>query len=189
MANILRKQNQMIGGFAASVGSGNPIGTIISFMGITAPDGYLACDGSIYNIADYQDLADFFTEQFGAVDYFGGNGTTTFAVPDLRGEFLRGTGTNSHTNQGSGSTVGVHQDATDNVNLGIVESGSYIIGPGNKSQHANTTLYAQNTDSFKETGKTLNVYAQLNDGVASFFDGFYYTARPTNTSILYCIKH
>lgn len=28
---------------------GNPIGTIISYMGLTAPKDYLNCDGSIYN--------------------------------------------------------------------------------------------------------------------------------------------
>ena len=39
-----------------------------------------------------------------------GDGVTTFKVPNLLGEFLRGTGTNSYTNQGSGANVGVHQD-------------------------------------------------------------------------------
>ena len=72
------------GGFA-------PIGTIIAFMGTTAPQDYLACDGTVYNIADYPRLAQFFTDQFGSANKFGGNGTTTFAVPDLKGEFLRGT--------------------------------------------------------------------------------------------------
>lgn len=61
-----------------------PIGHIISFMGTKAPDHYLICDGSEYNITDYQKLADFINDQFGSYNYFGGNGTTTFAVPDLR---------------------------------------------------------------------------------------------------------
>lgn len=69
-----------------------PVGTVISVMGKTAPANYLACDGSIVNIADYPILADYFMAQFGSKNYFGGDGTTTFAVPDLRGEFLRGSG-------------------------------------------------------------------------------------------------
>lgn len=62
-----------------------PIGTIISYMGVTAPQDYLACDGSVYNISAYTDLADFIESQFGSKNYFGGNGTTTFGVPTLTG--------------------------------------------------------------------------------------------------------
>lgn len=62
-----------------------PIGTVISYMGVTAPQDYLACDGSTYNISAYSDLADFFESQFGSKNYFGGDGVTTFGVPTLTG--------------------------------------------------------------------------------------------------------
>lgn len=62
---------------------GNPIGTIISYIGTAAPKDYLVCDGAEYNIADYSELARFFRSQFGASNYFGGDGTTTFAVPNI----------------------------------------------------------------------------------------------------------
>lgn len=62
-----------------------PIGTVISYMGVTAPQDYLACDGSTYNISAYPDLADFFESQFGSKNYFGGDGVTTFGVPTLTG--------------------------------------------------------------------------------------------------------
>ena len=95
------------------VGGGyESIGTIIVSMGRTDIQDYLACDGATYNIADYSQLANFIEAQFGSKNYFGGDGVTTFGVPDLRGEFLRGTGTNSHENQGSGGDVGEHQDGT-----------------------------------------------------------------------------
>ena len=60
-----------------------PIGTIISFMGNIAPEGYFICDGSEYNISDYPDFVQYLQDQFGSVNYFGGDGETTFAVPDL----------------------------------------------------------------------------------------------------------
>ena len=60
-----------------------PVGHIISFMGKTAPKHYLICDGKIYNITDYPKLAEFIEKEFGVVNYFGGDGITTFAVPDL----------------------------------------------------------------------------------------------------------
>ena len=71
-----------------------PVGTIISYMGINAPSGYLACNGAVYNISQYPELSNHFNNNFGNAGYFGGNGTSTFAVPDLRGEFLRGTDSN-----------------------------------------------------------------------------------------------
>ena len=69
---------------------GNPIGTVISFMGSAAPEDYLVCDGGVHNIAEYPDLAEFFQKQFGEANHFGGDGETNFAVPDLRNLFLRG---------------------------------------------------------------------------------------------------
>ncbi len=89
-----------------------PVGTIINLMGNNAPKHYLKCDGAEYNIADYPYLAEYFKAEFGSINKFGGDGSTTFRVPDLKGEFLRNTGVNGHANQGNGSTVGTHQDAT-----------------------------------------------------------------------------
>ena len=62
----------------------NPVGTIISFMGTIAPEGFLTCDGAVLNITDYPKLASHFETQFGSKNHFGGDGETTFAVPDLR---------------------------------------------------------------------------------------------------------
>lgn len=69
-----------------------PIGSINFFDATTAPQDWLACDGTVYNIADYPQLADWYEAQHGSKNFYGGDGTTTFAVPDLQGEFLRGTG-------------------------------------------------------------------------------------------------
>ena len=59
-----------------------PVGSIISYMGNKVPAHYLLCDGSEYNIADYPELAKHFKDDLGVVNYFGGDGITTFAVPD-----------------------------------------------------------------------------------------------------------
>ena len=90
-----------------------PVGTIISVMGNNAPKHYLKCDGiTDYLVKDYPYLAEYFKKEFGSVNKFGGDGVTTFRTPDLKGEFLRGTGVNGHANQGNGAAVGTHQDAT-----------------------------------------------------------------------------
>ena len=162
----------------------SPVGTVISFMGTTAPSHYLVCDGTVYNIADYSDLADFFQSQFGSKNYFGGDGTTTFAVPDLRGEFLRGTGTNSHTNQGSGANVGVHQNATRNIIFEqYTDNKLYVVGKGVQSRYGD----ADSTYSVDAvTGRS--IYASSNTDAITGYNQ-YYTSRPTNTSVLYCIKY
>ena len=65
---------------------GNPIGTVIDYMGKSAPDDYLICNGETYQISDWPDLADFFEAQYGKKNEFGGDGTSTFGVPALSGE-------------------------------------------------------------------------------------------------------
>lgn len=61
----------------------NPIGSIINYSGTTIPTHFLLCDGSILNIADYPELAQHFIDSYGKSNYYGGDGITTFAVPNL----------------------------------------------------------------------------------------------------------
>jgi microcystin-dependent protein len=64
---------------------GNPPGAIILYGGLTAPDGYLLCDGSLVGRDDYEDLFTAIGVLFGP-----GDGTTTFALPDMRGRVAAG---------------------------------------------------------------------------------------------------
>lgn len=171
-----------MGGLVSSKAGFTPVGTIISVMGTTAPANYLACNGQIVNVADYQELADYFENQFGTKYKFGGSGTT-FGIPDLRGEFLRGTGTNSHTDQGNGGDVGAHQDATAVPNL-------VITGNDNANMlqvyWSSGYQYPLNADGTKFKNQTQwNNYNRSNAGSGKS-DGLV-NVRPTNTSVLYCI--
>lgn len=160
-----------------------PTGTIISFMGNTPPQNYLTCDGTIHNISDYEELAHFFENQFGSVSFFGGDGTTTFAVPDLRGEFLRGTGTAAR-NTGGGADVGLHQNATGHVRVECgAENILYIPGKGKNRVFKNSDK-EYNLDSV--IGRST---VQMQSGDTHTAQQEYYTSRPTNTSVLYCIKY
>lgn len=159
-----------------------PIGTVISVMGTTAPLNYLACDGTVYNISDYPELAAYFNAQFGASNHFGGNGTTTFAVPDLRGEFLRGTGTNSHANQGSGAAVGEHQDGTEHIDFSVYPDSKQLSVDVNNAQY----MISGNVDKRITTGKIGGSKSTLTY-TAGGDDRMLFTSRPTNTSVLYCI--
>ncbi len=160
-----------------------PIGTIIAVMGNSAPTNYLACNGQVVNIADYPELANYFLAQFGSRSKFGGNGTTTFGIPDLRGEFLRGTGTNSHANNGNGAAVGTHQDATrtpllyrNNSTMGFYD--------GFDTSTSFHTL--SNNEDTKPRGSVQLVTISATKGAVQD-DYTSVVSRPTNTSVLYCI--
>lgn len=167
--------------------AGTPVGEIISFMGNTAPQNYLVCDGTEYNIVDYPDLANFFNEQFGRTNCFGGDGVTTFAVPDLRGEFLRGSGNNSHAKNGDGAEVGKHQNATTHMSLTTRSEGFAVY----RTNLTTGGVIAGNIDKAVSESNDCAIIARSDTGTSP--DGnkypFMYTSRPTNTSVLYCIKY
>lgn len=64
---------------------GVPAGSILPFGGTTAPGGFLMCDGTSYSNASYPNLFSAIGTAYGAAD------GSHFNVPDLRGNFLRGT--------------------------------------------------------------------------------------------------
>lgn len=64
---------------------GVPSGTVISIASTIVPYGYLECNGAAISRSTYSVLF----SGIGTI-YGNGNGTTTFNIPDLRGEFIRG---------------------------------------------------------------------------------------------------
>jgi microcystin-dependent protein len=68
------------------------IGTIAAFASETIPDGWLICDGSVKTSKTYQRLSDQLKSRYG------GDGTNTFGLPDLRGMFVRGHNTIGNNN-------------------------------------------------------------------------------------------
>lgn len=171
-------------------GGDTPVGHILSYMGITAPEHYLSCDGAVYNISKYPELANHFQREFGSSNFFGGDGTTTFAVPDLRGEFLRGTGTATR-NTGTGASVGVHQNPTTHMTIGYDSyyQTFYHAANGTKASSVNNAIFDaygnedklyKSTDTVGRSIETKGTYSA--EGNSTF------TSRPTNTAVLYCIK-
>ena len=62
-----------------------PIACVLPFARNTAPTGFLECNGAAVSRSTYSALFAIVGTVFGA-----GDGSTTFNVPDLRGEFVRG---------------------------------------------------------------------------------------------------
>jgi microcystin-dependent protein len=85
---LLQAINALISG-AGSGGSGvvagSEIGSVSAFAMPTPPAGWLVCDGSAISRTEYADLFETIGTVWGA-----GDDVTTFNLPDLRGEFVRG---------------------------------------------------------------------------------------------------
>ena len=152
-----------------------PIGTINAYGGATAPDGWMLCQGQAISRTDYADLFAVIGTSFGS-----GDGSTTFNVPDLRGEFLRGAGTNSHTNQGSGSAVGVHQDSTEITPYYVADSGATEL-----LSISQNNFNVKKADAGHQEAAASNT---INNGVNVEKNVTFFTVRPTNTSVNYIIK-
>ena len=163
--------------------SETPIGAMQMFDDNAAPSGWLIADGTVYNISDYPFLASHIERVHGSKNYYGGDGTTTFAVPNWQGEFFRASGTNAHANQGSGAGVGEHQDATEHTSIWLGNSSNELAlykKSNNVTNYKNQDSYIQDNDGYQSvlnTNRSTDVTSNRS-----------YTSRPTNTSLLCCIK-
>lgn len=82
-----------------------PTGSIQPYGGGVVPDGWMACDGSPISRSTYSNLFLAIGTSWGV-----GDGSTTFNLPDLRGQFLRGLDTTGTVDpDGLTRTVGSSQ--------------------------------------------------------------------------------
>lgn len=83
------------------------VGSIQSFGRISTnvPQGYLYCDGSAISRSRYYELFTAIGTTFGA-----GDGSTTFNLPDLRGIFIRGAGSQTFGSVNYSGTLGTKQN-------------------------------------------------------------------------------
>jgi len=92
------------GGFMQTDGSGNlsfqivagvPSGAVFCIAVASVPSGYLECNGAAVSRTTFAALFAIIGTQYGS-----GNGSTTFNIPDLRGEFIRGFDNGKGTDSG-----------------------------------------------------------------------------------------
>lgn len=87
------------------------IGVIKLFAGNYCPQGYMYCEGQTLNINQYTALY----AVIGAA--YGGNGTTTFNLPDLRGRVAISAGTNGTSVYTIGQKGGNENIVPSSINL------------------------------------------------------------------------
>ncbi len=175
---------------ASDVSALLPSGVILPFAGGAIPAGFLLCNGAALSRTSYATL-------FAAIGttYGRGNGSTTFNLPDLRGEFIRGADNGRGVDNGRA--------------LGSSQRGSQIfLDDGNNSHSTHfggsadvDRLYS---DYYQHANKTYDPY----DGGGRIWHGvygyntdptkldkyrtsvsYYWHMRPRNIALNYIIKY
>lgn len=120
------------------------IGTILPVAFNFAPVGWMKCEGQILSIAQNQALFSVLGTMYG------GNGTTTFALPDLRGRTLVGAGQSggmSPVIQGDmfgaeSATVTVNGAASVTIDAAHLPKHTHPVNIASSQLNATSTLYA-----------------------------------------------
>ena len=153
-------------------------GSLMMWAGPTAPGGWRECDGSAISRTDYQQLFNIIGTSYGA-----GDGTTTFNLPDLRGEFVRGwdngrgvdPGRQLGTNQDSANKSHTHgiSDPGHRHSVNVLSDANTpgVDGPGDNNDGSNVD---KNTT-------TVTTGISINSAGGS-------EARPRNVTVMYIIK-
>ncbi|WP_027380217.1 phage tail protein [Chryseobacterium daeguense] len=119
------------------------LGTIKMFAGNFAPRGYLLCNGAILSIAQNQALFSL----LGTV--YGGNGTTTFALPNLNGRYPAGAG-----NANTGKSVSLGEVGGTPTNTLLTSNMPSFMSQMRVSRSNATSSTPSPTSSIAVTGTT-----------------------------------
>lgn len=143
-----------------------PVGAVIHVAQNTAPTGFLKANGDAVSRTTYATLFAAVGTTFGA-----GDGSTTFNVPDLRGEFVRG------LDDGRGVDSG---RALGSAQAGEIEA------------HTHTSSDVSGTfwfERFSTSGGTWGNEKDGGDNIGSTGSTGGTETRPRNVALLACIKH
>ena len=181
---------------------GVPSGSVFCMAVATVPSGYLECNGAAVSRTTYSVLFAVIGTAYGA-----GNGSSTFNLPDLRGEFVRGFDNGKGTD--SGRSIATSQSATN------ASHNHSISVSGTTSTKSLTGNIRKISEGFNANGSASGVFTKTQDGNSSItgssstspvggvdFDGSHdHTfsasgtsgsqggeARPRNIAMMYVIK-
>jgi microcystin-dependent protein len=192
-----------------AVGTAPPAGAVMPFAQSSAPTGWLKCNGAAVSRTTYATLFTAIGTTYGV-----GDGSTTFNLPELRGEFIRGlddgrgvdtdralgsaqgdqnkshthtassSSAGSHTHSGSTNTTGAHTHTTN-----LAPSQPEETGPLGVQPNTDPSSGSISTSSAGNHSHTLSINSggDHTHTITVEADGGA-EARPRNVALLYCIK-
>lgn len=157
-------------------GSAGPTGSVIMFAANTPPAGYLAANGAAVSRSTYAALFAIIGTTFGS-----GDGSLTFNLPDLRGNFMRAWDNGRGID--SGRAFGSSQ-AASNGPISLTDPGhvhTYQVGTAVSNTYGGGSL----------PGTNANIQTPNTGGAVTGItvNGSGPEARPINIALLACIKY
>ena len=185
------------GGFMQTDGSGNlsfqvvagvPSGAVFCIAVATVPSGYLECNGQSVSRTTFAALFAIIGTQYGA------SNSSTFKVPDLRGEFIRGFDNGRGVD--SGRSVASSQSDQNKQHNHSASSSSSVSDPG----HKHNILFgigsfggSSGAQVPRDSGTITNRMSNANTGISvststSIGNDGGNETRPRNIAMMYVIK-
>lgn len=157
-----------------------PAGTVIHVAMTSVPSGYLACNGAAVSRSTYSALFSAIGTVFGV-----GDGFSTFNLPDLRGEFIRGYDNGRGVD--SGRVFGSAQSGAISDH-----NHQWYASSGGGGYRIDATNVGGGAATWNSAGAAYNI---ANDEL--YFDRYTSTAalnnsgdnRPRNIALLACVKY
>ena len=133
--------------------NGVPVGSVFNLATTTVPTGFLECNGAAISRSTYASLFAAISTTWGS-----GDGSSTFNLPDLRGQFVRGWDNSAGVDSGR-SFASSQSDQNKSHNHSITDSGhfhhAFRSGNAGERQH-NSNLSSSNFPSSGTGAGNLN---------------------------------
>lgn len=165
-----------INGLTGAVDNGVPSGAVSHFAMSTPPTGWLKANGAVVSRTTYAALFAAIGTTFGI-----GDGATTFGLPDLRGEFVRGwdDGRGVDSGRAFGTSQAGQNEAHSHTYTDPGHSHTYTRYSALLNQTGSATPCWNGTASIATSTATTGITINNNGGTE---------ARPRNVALLACIK-
>lgn len=149
-----------------------PPGVILSYVGTSAPSGYLMCDGSQVSRTTYSSLFNII-----GISHGNGDGLSTFHLPDYRGRFLRGVDGAAGNDPDSAIRTAMHPGGNSGNSVGSVqdhahESHNHAQNSHNHTQNAHNHAQVPHNHTQNSHNHTQNPHTHLIPQIVGFSGKF-----------------
>ena len=161
------------------IANGVPAGSVFSFATSTVPSGYLECNGAAVSRSTYASLFSSISTTWGV-----GDGSSTFNLPDLRGQFVRGWDNSAGVDSGR-SFASSQSDQNKSHNHSINDSGhNHTAGNWGGSFGGSSGVTVFRSD---QSGTNSSIIQSATTGISIQNDGGT-EVRVKNYALMYVIK-
>jgi len=176
------------GNLSFSIVQGVPSGAVFCIAVASVPSGYLECNGAAVSRTTYAALFAVIGTQYGS-----GNGSSTFNIPDLRGEFIRGFDNGRGVD--SGRSVASSQSDQNKQHNHSASSSSSVTDPGHThtmNMNQGNIISSGGAFGLKDSGTATRINSNstgisVSTSTSIGNDGGNET-RPRNIAMMYVIK-